>query len=319
MIDAGKKGRRARTRPSSSATTAPRWTGARDSRSGSVHRRGLARAISANVAERRRRDGARLGEPLVDVVPRPRERFALRRAGASGAGLVRSASLGGGGASRSFVFGASEGGRRACGARTRRSARPRSGRRRRCARLAARAGADSTWVGAARRRSRRGPARPRLPARQRGGISQSLFGMLEASQDWDEVLGKGDSLARGVKAAKNVRLRAVPRWSPRGERAEALQNVSNVGKDFADLVAAARGNSQRAQSASQTTRCFTLYALRFTAPCQSSTSPRSPCQSSFVMETSSSVTCRSERGGIRSFPFPRIRRGGRRTTPSPPR
>ena len=44
-----------------------------------------------------------------------------------------------------------------------------------------------------------------------GGGSQSLFGMLEASQDWDEVLGKGDSLARGVKAAKNVRLRAVPR------------------------------------------------------------------------------------------------------------
>ena len=35
--------------------------------------------------------------------------------------------------------------------------------------------------------------------------------MLEASQDWDEVLGKGDAFARGVKAAKNVRLRAVPR------------------------------------------------------------------------------------------------------------
>jgi hypothetical protein len=43
------------------------------------------------------------------------------------------------------------------------------------------------------------------------GGSQSLFGMLQASQDWDEVLGKSDDLAQGVKAAKSVKLRAVQR------------------------------------------------------------------------------------------------------------
>ena len=41
---------------------------------------------------------------------------------------------------------------------------------------------------------------------------QSLFSMLQtSSQDWDEVLGRSapDSLTEGVKAAKNIKLRAV--------------------------------------------------------------------------------------------------------------
>jgi hypothetical protein len=31
--------------------------------------------------------------------------------------------------------------------------------------------------------------------------------MLQASQDWDEVLGRSDSLAEGVKAANKIKLR----------------------------------------------------------------------------------------------------------------
>ena len=40
-----------------------------------------------------------------------------------------------------------------------------------------------------------------------GGSGKSLFGMLQASQDWDEVLGRSDSLAEGVKAANKIKLR----------------------------------------------------------------------------------------------------------------
>ena len=42
--------------------------------------------------------------------------------------------------------------------------------------------------------------------------SQSLFGMLQASQDWDEqVLTRSDSLTEAVKAAKDIKLRpAMP-------------------------------------------------------------------------------------------------------------
>jgi hypothetical protein len=36
--------------------------------------------------------------------------------------------------------------------------------------------------------------------------------MLQDSQDWDDVLGKSDSLTEGVKAAANIKLRpAAPR------------------------------------------------------------------------------------------------------------
>jgi len=69
--------------------------------------------------------------------------------------------------------------------------------------------ADFGW--APRERMAAPASKPKGSRLGNGGGSQSLFGMLEASQDWDDVLGKGDSLARGVKAAKNVRLRAVPR------------------------------------------------------------------------------------------------------------
>ena len=59
------------------------------------------------------------------------------------------------------------------------------------------------------------PASKQAPSRLGGGAGgsgQSLFGMLQASQDWEEIIGRSDSLAEGVKAAKNIKLRpAAPR------------------------------------------------------------------------------------------------------------
>ena len=128
----------------------------------------------------------------------------------SSGGLVRSVSLGGGGASRSFVFGgggdsqsmwekdAEENGRET----------PPT--------VLKELGADDnarTDFGWAPRD--KFPASKQAPSRLGGGAGgsgQSLFGMLQASQDWEEVIGRSDSLAEGVKAAKNIKLRpAAPR------------------------------------------------------------------------------------------------------------
>ena len=135
-------------------------------------------------------------------------------AAASGASLVRSASLGGGGASRSFVFGASGDSQSMWD----RDAEERSEKQDPAAAAALREiGGDEnarSAFGWAPREKPFGVAAPALKPASRlgnGGHSQSLFGMLQASQDWEEGLGKSDSLARGVKAAENVKLRAAPR------------------------------------------------------------------------------------------------------------
>ena len=106
MIDAGKKGRRARTRRGVDAAVA-----ALDHANGiPVPVRstagGLPRANSANVAGAAAATGPGL-ERHSSTSFLGRGNGSRSGAGASGASLVRSASLGGGGASRSFVFGLS--------------------------------------------------------------------------------------------------------------------------------------------------------------------------------------------------------------------
>jgi hypothetical protein len=130
----------------------------------------------------------------------------------TGAGLVRTASIGGGGASRSFVFGASgdsqsmwdkDAEERATGS----SDKPATVLRE----LGGDENARSDFGWAPREKMAAPASKPKGSRLGAGSGSQSLFGMLQASQDWDEVLGKSDSLAQGVKAAKSVKLRAVPR------------------------------------------------------------------------------------------------------------
>ena len=201
MIDAGKKGRRARTRRGVDAAVAALDHANGLSASGSAAA-GLPRASSANVA------GAAARGPGLER--QSSTSFLGRGNGArSGAGLVRSASLGGGGASRSFVFGA-------CGdsqSMWDKDAEERSAAERPATTLREMGGDENARAGFGWAPRERMAAPSSGPASRlgNGGGSQSLFGMLEASQDWDEVLGKGDSLARGVKAAKNVRLRPVQR------------------------------------------------------------------------------------------------------------
>ena len=209
MIDAGKKGRRARTRRGVDAAVA-----ALDHANGipapvRSTAGGLPRANSANVAGAGAATGPGL-ERHSSTSFLGRGNGSRSGAGASGAGLVRSASLGGGGASRSFVFGASGDSQSMWD----KDAEERSAAERPATTLREIGGdenarADFGW--APRERMAAPAGKPKGSRLGNGGGSQSLFGMLEASQDWDEVLGKGDSLARGVKAAKNVRLRAVPR------------------------------------------------------------------------------------------------------------
>jgi len=209
MIDAGKKGRRARTRRGVDAAVA-----ALDHANGipapvRSTAGGLPRANSANVAGAAAATGPGL-ERHSSTSFLGRGNGSRSGAGASGAGLVRSASLGGGGASRSFVFGASGDSQSMWD----KDAEERSAAERPATTLREIGGdenarADFGW--APRERMAAPASKPKGSRLGNGGGSQSLFGMLEASQDWDEVLGKGDSLARGVKAAKNVRLRAVPR------------------------------------------------------------------------------------------------------------
>ena len=209
MIDAGKKGRRARTRRGVDAAVA-----ALDHANGipapvRSTAGGLPRANSANVAGAGAATGPGL-ERHSSTSFLGRGNGSRSGAGASGAGLVRSASLGGGGASRSFVFGASGDSQSMWD----KDAEERSAAERPATTLREIGGdenarADFGW--APRERMAAPASKPKGSRLGNGGGSQSLFGMLEASQDWDEVLGKGDSLARGVKAAKNVRLRAVPR------------------------------------------------------------------------------------------------------------
>ena len=209
MIDAGKKGRRARTRRGVDAAVA-----ALDHENGipapvRSTAGGLPRANSANVAGAGAATGPGL-ERHSSTSFLGRGNGSRSGAGASGAGLVRSASLGGGGASRSFVFGASGDSQSMWD----KDAEERSAAERPATTLREIGGdenarADFGW--APRERMAAPAGKPKGSRLGNGGGSQSLFGMLEASQDWDEVLGKGDSLARGVKAAKNVRLRAVPR------------------------------------------------------------------------------------------------------------
>ena len=208
MIDAGKKGRRARTRRGVDAAVA-----ALDHANGipapvRSTAGGLPRANSANVAGAGAATGPGL-ERHSSTSFLGRGNGSRSGAGASGAGLVRSASLGGGGASRSFVFGA-------CGdsqSMWDKDAEERSAAERPATTLREMGGDENARAGFGWAPRERMAAPSSGPASRlgNGGGSQSLFGMLEASQDWDEVLGKGDSLARGVKAAKNVRLRPVQR------------------------------------------------------------------------------------------------------------
>ena len=205
MIDAGKKGRRARTRRGVEAAVAALDHVNGFPASGSAAG-GLPRANSANVAVAARGPGL---ERHASTSFLGRGNGSRSGAGASGAGLVRSASLGGGGASRSFVFGASGDSQSMWD----KDAEERSAAERPATTLREIGGdenarADFGWAPRDRMAAPSSKPASRLG---NGGGSQSLFGMLEASQDWDDVLGKGDSLARGVKAAKNVRLRAVPR------------------------------------------------------------------------------------------------------------
>ena len=79
MIDAGKKGTPRAHAPRRGRRGRRAGPRERDSRSGSVHRRGASRANSANVAGAGAATGPGLERHCVDVVPRPRERFALRR------------------------------------------------------------------------------------------------------------------------------------------------------------------------------------------------------------------------------------------------
>lgn len=128
------------------------------------------------------------------------------------AGLGRSISLGNGGASRSFVFGGGgdsqsmwdhdvEGNGTAPVPSV----------------LAELGGNDNArtdfgWAaveaGGAKRSA---AANPTVPARHGGSGSQSLFSMLQTtSQDLEGVLSRSDSLAEGVKAAKNINFRMRP-------------------------------------------------------------------------------------------------------------
>jgi hypothetical protein len=206
MIDAGKKGRRARTRRGVEAAVAALDHANGFPASGSAAG-GLPRANSANVAGAAARGPGLERHASTSFLGRGNG--SRSGAGASGAGLVRSASLGGGGASRSFVFGASGDSQSMWD----KDAEERSAAERPATTLREIGGdenarADFGWAPRDRMAAPSSKPASRLG---NGGGSQSLFGMLEASQDWDDVLGKGDSLARGVKAAKNVRLRAVPR------------------------------------------------------------------------------------------------------------
>jgi len=204
MIDAGKQRRKKRVQRGTAAAAAAMETNAPSG------------AFPAPPPAMHRTNSA--GTRLNPVVgPRGLERQAstsfLGRGNSSksnpgGGGLIRSASLGAGGASRSFVFGgggdsqsmwekdAEENGR----------ANPPTV-------LTELGGSDNArtdfgWAP----REKTHPAKPStgaVPSRLggAGGSGKSLFGMLQASQDWDEVLGRSDSLAEGVKAANKIKLR----------------------------------------------------------------------------------------------------------------
>ena len=126
-------------------------------------------------------------------------------------GLSRAVSLGAGGASRSFVFG---------GGGDSQSMWDRDAEENGTAPpaptvLTELGGNDNarTDFGWAPREAAgaKGVAAAAVAAPPKAG-NQSLFSMLQTSQGWDEVLGQSDSLAEGVKAAKNIKLRpAVPR------------------------------------------------------------------------------------------------------------
>ena len=57
-----------------------------------------------------------------------------------------------------------------------------------------------------RLRQRRVPPEALLPPPRLPPVPEGQS-MLQAAQDWDEVLGRSDSLAEGVKAANKIKLR----------------------------------------------------------------------------------------------------------------
>ena len=74
--------------------------------------------------------------------------------------------------------------------------------------LAELGGGDNANFGWAKEAAAKPAAKSKL-----GGGGQSLFGMLQASQDWDDqALTRSDSLTEAVKAAKDIKMRpAMPR------------------------------------------------------------------------------------------------------------
>ena len=136
--------------------------------------------------------------------------------GGGGPGLSRAISLGNGGASRSFVFG---------GGGDSQSMWDRDAEENGTAPAPTvltelggddNARTDFGWApreaGGAKGFTAAPAAAPPRFGGGGGGGGQSLFSMLQTSQGWDEVLDQSDSLAEGVKAAKNIKLRpAVPR------------------------------------------------------------------------------------------------------------
>ena len=199
MIDAGKQRRRARTRVGVDAAAAAMEQAASVSAPGRFPPAAnqLPRANSLTASLERTTSTSFLG----------RGNGSKSNAGAAGAGLVRTASLGGGGASRSFVFGASGDSQSMWDKDAEeRSEKPATVLRE----IGGDENARSDFGWAPREKMAAPAAKPASRLGTAGG-SQSLFGMLQASQDWDEVLGKSDDLAQGVKAAKSVKLRAVQR------------------------------------------------------------------------------------------------------------
>ena len=118
-------------------------------------------------------------------------------------GLSRSFSLGDRGTSRSFVFG---GGGDSLSMWEKDAEE--NGTAPAPTVLAELGGSDNANFGWAPREANTKPA-----TKSKLSGSQSLFGMLQASQDWDEqVLTRSDSLTEAVKAAKDIKLRpAMPR------------------------------------------------------------------------------------------------------------
>tara|TARA_B100000401_G_C52733956_1_gene684929 strand:+ start:221 stop:631 length:411 start_codon:yes stop_codon:yes gene_type:complete len=117
-------------------------------------------------------------------------------------GLSRSFSLGDRGTSRSFVFG---GGGDSLSMWEKDAEE--NGTAPAPTVLAELGGSDNANFGWAPREANTKPA-----TKSKLSGSQSLFGMLQASQDWDEqVLTRSDSLTEAVKAAKDIKLRpAMP-------------------------------------------------------------------------------------------------------------